>query len=635
MKNNRALAVAASLLVVALSALVPIGLRSASAATGDLVHVTHFGTRCPSHVGLGVAFDGTYLWYSCVYGGPDLFRVDPMTGAVEGSWDIAGGIGAIAYDATDNAIWAGWDSMHPQGDVTYIPLDADQNVMTAGVKVKFNIGSNATSALDDGIAYDATDNDLYISPDLSTTIYRYSTAGTYVDSRPWVGTGTTCQNSGLAIGADELYEGVNGCEQVVVADRATNTLVSQISAPGIGRLEGLACDPQTFYPKDVLWVVGNGGDSASAYEIPGGTCGTGGSSNSIARGIAEAYSVSAIVKDASGATLARTGAVADARATSGTVTNTAVDVPLPAALGNVTVATNKASITQPFDGTGYATARLASVTIDIPPIAGLTVTPCEIHAEGVLAGVRATSSGADGPYQAAEDPNSGFAKLTVCGRSEPLNLANANIVLPNGLGTVTTFEQTTSGSGSDYSEFEVDALHAHLTLPSETADIRVGTAYIGVRKYGFLTPRDATTTYAITPPPPPAPSPTPPSPPPPPAVPVGATTGGCTLTGNVQPGQAQVTGRMTEASVTRDRNGALIGATVGCTVWVDGIASTPEFLYPGPSGVQNGSNGIAFYGSANDTVAVCKDVSYADGNRESSCANALWSPDGTVVTAVD
>jgi hypothetical protein len=632
-KKNRALAVAASLLVVVLSALVPIGLRSASAATGDLVHETHFATRCPSGVGLGVAFDGTYLWYSCIYGGPDLFRVDPVTGDLEGSWDIAGGIGAITYDATDNAIWAGWDSMHPQGDVTYIPLDAEQNVVTAGVTVKFNIGSNATSALDDGIAYDATDNDLYISPDLSTTIYRYTTSGTYVDSRPWVGTGTTCQNSGLAIGADELYEGVNGCEQVAVADRATNTLTNTISAPGIGRLEGLACDPQTFYPKDVLWVVGNTGASASAYEIPASSCGTGGRNGAVARGIAEAYSVSAIVKDASGATLARTGAVADARTTSGTVTNTLADVPLPAALGDVTVGANKASITQPFDGTGYATARLASVTIDIPPVAGVTLTPCHIHAEGVFAGVRATSPGADGPYHAAEDPSSAFASLTVCGRPAPLNLANASIVLPNGLGTVTTFEQTTSGSGSDYSEFEVDALHVHLTLPSETADIKVGAAYIGVRKYGSLTPRDATTTYAGTPTPPPVP--TPPSPPPTPTVPVGATTGGCTLTGKLLPGQTQVTGTMTEASVTRDRNGALIGATVGCAVWINGIAATPVFQYPGPNGIQSGSNDVAFYGSPSDPVTVCKDVSYADGNRDFTCANATWSPDGTVVTGVD
>ena len=628
MPKNRALATVIGLLVIAAAALVPGAIRSASAATGDLVHTTQFATPCPSGVGLGVAFDGTYLWFSCLYGGPDLFRVDPLTGADEGSWDIAGGIGAITYDATHNAIWAGWDAMHLPGDVTYIPLDDTQNVVTAGVTVKFNIGSNATNSLDDGIAYDATDGDLYISPDLSTTIYRYSTSGTFVDSRPWVGTGATCQNSGLAIGADDLYEGVNGCEQVVVADRVTNALAGQFSAPGIGRLEGLACDPQTFYPKDVLWVVGNGGSSASAYEIPANTCGTGGYNGPVGHGRAEAYSVSATATDASGKTIATTGDVADARTTADTVTNTVGDVPLPSGLGDVAVGTNTASVTEPFDGTASATARLASVTINLPAVAGISRLPCQIKADGIISAVQATSSGAAGPYTASVDPHSGFAKLTVCGQSEPINLANVSIALPNGLGTLTTFEQIRNGDGSNLAELELDAIRLHLTLPSETVDVKVGSAYVGMRMNGVLTPRGETSPGTSVPTPPP---PTPPTAPTPPPVPVGATTGGCTLNGTESPGSTHLTGTMTEASVTRDASGALVGATVGCVVEIFGTPATPEFRYPGPNGVQHGANEVGFDASPEDNIVLCKDVQYDSGFVDSNCVNAQWVDTGTVV----
>src|SRR5579885_116980 len=144
-KRSAAVVAALAAMVALVTGLGPVGARPASAATGDLVHTTYFASRCASNFGLGVAFDGTYLWYSCALGGPDLMRADPLTGAFEGGWDIDGGLGAITYDPVHNAIWAGWDSMHPMGNVTYIPLDSAQSVITAGVTVKFNVGPRATN----------------------------------------------------------------------------------------------------------------------------------------------------------------------------------------------------------------------------------------------------------------------------------------------------------------------------------------------------------------------------------------------------------------------------------------------------------------------------------------------------------
>src|SRR4051812_47890999 len=73
------------------------GSPSASAANGDLVQQTNFGQSCGSGIGVGIAFDGTNLWYSCYASSPDLFKANPLTGAVISSYTVAGGLGALAW----------------------------------------------------------------------------------------------------------------------------------------------------------------------------------------------------------------------------------------------------------------------------------------------------------------------------------------------------------------------------------------------------------------------------------------------------------------------------------------------------------------------------------------------------------
>jgi hypothetical protein len=80
---------------------------SVRAANGDLIATVNFSQDCASGIGVGIAFDGKDLWYSCAASNPDLLRADPTTGTVVASYNIVGGLGALAYDATRNAIWAG------------------------------------------------------------------------------------------------------------------------------------------------------------------------------------------------------------------------------------------------------------------------------------------------------------------------------------------------------------------------------------------------------------------------------------------------------------------------------------------------------------------------------------------------
>lgn len=246
----------------------------AEAANGDLVGTVHFSASCASGIGVGIAYDGSSLWYSCASSSTDLYRADPTTGVVSASYNIAGGLGALAYDATRNAIWAG-----PSGGSDYrlIQLDAGKNVVSNAVQF------SGPGGLDDGLAYDGTNDTLYISPDGSTTIYHVTTTGAPLGNSAWAG--NACYNSGLALGGTLLYEGSDGCSHVWVADKSNpagpavfdfNTAVA--GDPNF-RDEDLECDPNTFAAsgKQVMWSVeAYEPRRASAFEIPTGSCGFGG-----------------------------------------------------------------------------------------------------------------------------------------------------------------------------------------------------------------------------------------------------------------------------------------------------------------------------------------------------------------------
>lgn len=248
--------------------------QTAHAATGDFKGEVLFSQQCNSGIGVGVTFDGTYLWYSCYASNPDLLRADPHTGVVSATFNIAGGLGALAYDANHNIIWAGPGGTF--GNVYKIQLDATQNVSSSGVA--FNAGANGSS-LDDGLAYDGQDNTLYVSPDGSTVIHHYTTAGVLLDNRNWAG--NACYNSGVAIGGQLLFQGSDGCSHVWVTDKTTNALAFDfstfIASDPNHRDEGLSCDTVTFAPTQVMWSKeAYNPQRAAAFEIPAGTCGNGG-----------------------------------------------------------------------------------------------------------------------------------------------------------------------------------------------------------------------------------------------------------------------------------------------------------------------------------------------------------------------
>ena len=248
----------------------------ANAAVGDLAGSVNFSTACPSGIGVGITFDGTNLWYSCYASGTDLYRADPVTGVVSASYNIAGGLGALAYDSTTNTIYAGPGGGSNFCEVLAITLDSNKAV--TGSSIQFSSPA-ACTGLDDGLAFDGTDNTLYFSPDGSTIITHFDLAGNVLATIPWHGSG--CYNSGLAIGGNLLFEGSDGCNHVWVVNKGTfapayDFATNVGSDPGF-RDEGLTCDTKTFSPAQVMWSVeAYESRRALAFEIEPGTCGTGG-----------------------------------------------------------------------------------------------------------------------------------------------------------------------------------------------------------------------------------------------------------------------------------------------------------------------------------------------------------------------
>lgn len=292
MKNlTRNLLIALGITVISTLFLTPV----AFAAPGDYVATVNFSMQCDSGIGVGLTYDGQYLWYSCYASDFDLFRADPNTGIVDRSYDIVpdGGLGALSYDLTRNVIWAGEGSGGPGVEPIYkIDLNAVQEVVSVSYPA-FDIGAWVRSpgcTLDDGLAFDAnvlvdpTDDVFYYSNDCGQPqiIEMFDINGLPLPSFPWGGAGG--YNSGLTVGGQLLYQGSDGASHVWIVDKVSKAAVYDfptnvvVGDPNF-RDEDLACDTNTFAGAGlhVMWSKeAYSPMRAHAFEIQFGSCGAGG-----------------------------------------------------------------------------------------------------------------------------------------------------------------------------------------------------------------------------------------------------------------------------------------------------------------------------------------------------------------------
>lgn len=246
------------------------GSGQALAATGDnLASFDAAATAgipaCNSGVGTGIAYDGTSLILSC-WSSNVLERVDAVSHLNNGQVIISGlpngdDLGAMAWDEGRKRLWA----CNGQNTVVLIDVGA--------AAVDLSVTPFTVPACVDGLAYDASDDTLWVSPDVSTTAYHYDLSGNQIAAFP-VALGN-CGNSGIAVGGPKLYLANNGCSEIyeVAKDFSSSTLFASFPA----RLEDLECDGKTFGPtKGAIWSQDAYDRILNAWEIPPGACEFGG-----------------------------------------------------------------------------------------------------------------------------------------------------------------------------------------------------------------------------------------------------------------------------------------------------------------------------------------------------------------------
>jgi hypothetical protein len=173
-------------------------------------------------------------------------------------------IGAMAWDRGAGQLWAcgGFGD-----DTTVYTID----LISSTAQTAFTGGPGCP----DGLAYDGTDSTLWLSPDVSPTVYHYRTDGTLIDQFN-VSLGN-CGNSGIAIGGPYLFLSNDGCSQIY---RSTPSSPGDVTLFGSysARLEDMECDDVTFAAdgKAAIWSKDAYDGVLNAFELNPGDCGFGG-----------------------------------------------------------------------------------------------------------------------------------------------------------------------------------------------------------------------------------------------------------------------------------------------------------------------------------------------------------------------
>lgn len=293
--TRRALRLLAVLLVVVaqLSAVAQLGLAAPGDRVAEVITVEGTGPTWARGISVSVGFDGQHLYYT-EYGGSILHRIDvPPAGgptAATGQVDvpIAGvptGVMNIAYDAGRDLFWA----------TTSDGLSVYTITKTGAATLRFTIDPltdrpGYRAAVEEvKIAYDRTDDTLWLNPDATARMYHYQTApdalGTaqLVTATPFIDVdvapndvGAQCgysQSSGVAVGGSSLFLSVAGCPYFFEYTKAGVKVawypMSNL-APG-----DFECD-DVSYGVDVVWLKDTWEGRIQAYELPAGACAYGG-----------------------------------------------------------------------------------------------------------------------------------------------------------------------------------------------------------------------------------------------------------------------------------------------------------------------------------------------------------------------
>ncbi len=249
--------------------------------------------------GVSVAVDCNGNVYYTLAGNTNLFKMDkdgkllatiPITNAAGGGGLL---IDEFAWDNTRKVLWA---QEHDTNPIKIYQLEPTTGVAT----FKFAAGSSI-GTFRDGIAFDASDDTLWISGDVSNFIDHVKasdgTPATPAQITPKNATGGTLGLiSGVIVGVgDLLYLGQNGRQKIVRVKKSNGDFIGDFASPGGARDEGLECDAVNFPGKLALWSR-EFNDTASTpafmsvIEVEPGTCACGGGGGETSRSISKTFS---------------------------------------------------------------------------------------------------------------------------------------------------------------------------------------------------------------------------------------------------------------------------------------------------------------------------------------------------------
>ena len=249
-------------------------------AVGDTLAVVTVPVPSPSCCGIGIAVDcedPPNLYYTNSYD-PNLHKMD-STGFDLGSVplvDTATGapisFGAIAWDNGRGVLWGGTDSAG--SPVSVYSIDP-----STGFATYLFTAVSGGFGFTDGLAYDGSDDTIYVSDDVSTVIDQHS-ASTGAHIRTFTptdaGGNPLGSISGVLVGAgDLLYLGQNGAGQIIQVKKSDGSYIGQFASPG-GRDEDLECDVVSFPGLTAIWSKDAYNNTVTAIEVEPDTCACGG-----------------------------------------------------------------------------------------------------------------------------------------------------------------------------------------------------------------------------------------------------------------------------------------------------------------------------------------------------------------------
>jgi hypothetical protein len=249
------------------------------AAPGDLVADVPLPVA-GNGVSVAVDCDGV-IYYTTGPIGADvpalatLHKTD-SSGANLGSVPIVDGggnpvqIDEMAWDDGRKVLWGLQHNSHP---LRVWRVDPTTGLATFA----FTSTSDTPGAIySDGISYEANDDTLWISADVSDTVEHYQACdGTFIGSiTPRDAAGNTLGSiSGVQVGVGNLlYLGRNGAVEIVQVRKSDGGFLGVFANPAGVRDEGLECDAVSFAPKLVIWSRDFEQSRIIAVEVEPGTC---------------------------------------------------------------------------------------------------------------------------------------------------------------------------------------------------------------------------------------------------------------------------------------------------------------------------------------------------------------------------